>query len=238
MKLLDRVKSQLDKQYTILPGASKEEKERIDTDRQKAAKKLLLEEIEKLKKQATETEKEAEMLFSRHTQWGLLSQQEINSKIDQPVLFLMRDDLSVDVIEGLVPGPLEIKNKKNLVAGHLFLNAKKLHIVKWGSGHIRAWFAYEREATCYPIDIIFDAQTIVGEMLNLLMNMKTYAANKMPGGKYDWIWMVVIGIVLIIVAIGLLSIFGFSVDKMLHGADAASPAVSAINATINGTVIK
>ena len=227
--IFKKIRSILDRKYDISKAEAEEEMKKRIREEWKAEQELAKKTIANMENQEKETQerikkmnKEAEVLFNRHSKWGLLTQQEINEKIDQPVLFLMRDDLSVDVIEGLVPGPLEIKNKKNLVAGHLFLNAKKLHIVKWGSGHLRAWFAYEREAVCYPTDIIFDSQTIVGEMLNLLMNMKTYAANKMPGGKYDWIFLAAGGIVLIVVAIGLLTMFGFSIDKLLHGSDAAT----------------
>ena len=197
-------------------AAKEDNREGTSKNAQKDEETRLRQKLEELRAAVEQAKKESEVIFARHKKWGLISQEEINEQIDQPVVFLMRDDLSVDVIEGVVPGPLEIKNKKNAVTGLIILNPKKLHIVKWGGGHVRAWFAYEREATCYPTDILYDTQSILGEFMNVLMHMKTYAANKMPSGKHDWIWMAGGIIIMILIILGVMAMAGVSFSTLFE----------------------
>ncbi len=127
---------------------------------------------------------------------GKKSDKQLSSDLKQPLLFLMRSNGYIDVIEGLKVNSLFTlddegsKKKKGII-----LTPKKLQTLNL-EPYPKCWIANEDEMLPYPQDINFDA----GEFVQIVRKIETTKGllkdeSALLNAKM-WFWLAIIGIVL------------------------------------------
>lgn len=118
--------------------------------------------------------------LSKEKMMFLFDQQKLNSQMRTPVLFLIRQNKEVDIIEGVVSGVLDITDSKGLQR-KILLSADKLCSVRWGGAFLSCWFANEEDASVYPQEIEHDSREVHRLVASLLQSIKDYESQALSG---------------------------------------------------------
>lgn len=107
---------------------------------------------------------------------------EDKAKLKEPILVLIKEDMTVEIKEGVTSGILSLK-KGNKEEAIVTLSEKNLLAFKWGKASIRGWIAYIGEATPYPSEIKHDSERIAKIIDILRMNYKRLEKRNI--GRYE-----------------------------------------------------
>lgn len=114
----------------------------------------------------------------------------IESNVQEPVLFLMKDNGYVDPIEGVQAGEFIMSTPKGEKA--MFLSPDKLVTLKYGEQYIKCWFAYENCMSPYPENPIHNAEMYRKTTQKLAMNWRDRDEATMITAKTK-MWLYIIG---------------------------------------------
>lgn len=152
------------------------------------------------------------------------------TKIETPILLLMRTNGDLDTFFGVPDGMFRIERKgtgdeEEQEAKGIVLRNSKLHNWKYAGENIKTWIAYEDEATAYPREVTHDSSMLVKIIEKMRLNFQGLIEPK--GGLPKWIdWALKIGVGVAIVAV-LAWKFGFL--DMFTAHQAAQTATEAVS---------
>ncbi len=126
----------------------------------------------------------------------------LEKTLKYPLLFLLKNDGYIDVIEGLKVNSLfTMKEKKGNEKKGIILTSKKLHTLNL-EPYPKCWIASEDEMLPYPSDIMYDA----GEFVKIVRKIETTKGllkdeSKLLNAKM-WYTIAVLGMILLIAYFG------------------------------------
>jgi hypothetical protein len=95
---------------------------------------------------------------------------EIVKELQEPLLFLMKENGYTEIIEGAKAGEMIIATPRGEKA--IMLTPDKITTLKYGGDYYKAWIAYENSATPYPEDPLHTAEMYKKTTQKLAMNWK------------------------------------------------------------------
>lgn len=166
-------------------------------------------------------------LLTKFKKYMFFDQKEVNSMIDQPVLYLIYPNNEIELIEGVSSGIYEVYYKERMCK--INLTRDKLLSMNWGDGNVSCWICYVEDAIPYPHDVLVDSRNLQKLIAGLVQSYKDIETTRV-GAWSKLVWIILGGIALVLAVI---YIFG---DGALPGTSTAvAPALETINETINVT---
>jgi len=122
----------------------------------------------------------------------------------QPLLFLMKDNGDVEILEGVRSGVFEITSTFNKGENKAInLTANKLLSLNYGGEKIKCWIAYEGEAVSYPLTTVQDSRDQYQIIKRIAMNYKDLKMNSFTGKGTLKIVLLTIAVLLILGTLGM-----------------------------------
>lgn len=155
---------------------------------------------------------------------------------DQPILFLIKENHDVEILENVESGLFITKDKNGKDKGAINLTDAKILSLKYGASNIKCWIANEKDFSTYPTAPLMDSIA----MLNLLKRILT--ENKLLEETGDF-WEFIKGLwpLFLIIALALIAWQMGWLNQWLPPAQTVAQTAinntTAINTTINNTLI-
>lgn len=129
----------------------------------------------------------------------ILREQKPKEELQEYVLFLMKNNGHIDILEGISPGNFTIEdNKGNLK--QIVLSANRIQTINYNKQHFKGWVAHEDNMMAYPQDPIHNAemQTKIVEKLSLNYREANTEKKIEAGTKRIIAIIAVVGVLLIV----------------------------------------
>lgn len=174
-----------------------------------------IKEIQTKQKDKKETDQKINKIKEEFTKWQNTKEKELKEwkkyeKPKEPVVFLIRNNNDIEIMENIPSGIHEIKRTDGKEAMINFSKSKML-TANWGGEPLRLWIAYEMEYSPLPIRIIHDSNTIKTMIEAIIANRGNLDIKKLKQWE-SIIATIVIGTAIIIAALIILpAIFHISI---------------------------
>lgn len=154
--------------------------------------------------------------------------------LDEPILFLMKENGYTDILEGVKTGEFIISTPKGEKS--IWLTPDKLTTIKYADDYFRGWIAYENCMTPYPEDPLYSSELARKITQKIAINYRDINEAAVWTAKTK-MWLYIIAAV----AIALILLFSTDFGKTLvasvfsKAAPVAEKAVTAVTNTASNT---
>lgn len=133
--------------------------------------------------------------------------------IKEPVLFLMRNDGIVDVIENMREGLFEMDLPDGKGKKAIALTPDKLVAIKYGKdSHIKGWIAHEDNMMPYPQKAVYGAEMFWKIITKIAMNYRDAESTGISAATKRNIRYILLGILAVVIVTVLVKSFGGGAD--------------------------
>lgn len=136
------------------------------------------------------------------------------STLKEPILFLMRSNGKMELIENVEDGIFYVDSPDRELSKRkaIILDPAKIYSWEYGAMRWRTYVAFEDEMSCYPVDVVHDSRSFRRIIQAITLNYKDFM-EKDPI-KIGKMWLLIF--VGIAVLVYFLATSGF-LDQILHG---------------------
>lgn len=182
-------------------------------------------ELKALPKYDRTEKRRMQMLLRKHQK--LIGSYEDLVEFEEPVLFLIRADHSVEWHQGVKGGKYTFKIEGEDDEGEVWLNPASLLTFDYGKRKFKGYIAYEKEAFPYPVNPVLSAQLFHNAIVKTISDTKDWNVQQTKATT-ELIWKIIMGVAILGIV--------FILYKMVIVPSNAGQAIqSAVNETLNVT---